>query len=138
MRWERWRIAAMLAPTVIVIVGLFGGGLVYSLPQSFCWQPLLGMGNTHLGLHGYASILISARYADGLGLSLWASLASTTISAGLAVGAALLIRRTSWSRKLALFLFQFNLPIPHIVAAIGVLFLLSQSGLLSRLGAQIA
>ena len=141
MRWERWRIGVMLAPTVIVIAGLFGGGLIYSLLQSLGWQPLLGPGNTHLGLQGYASILTSARYAEqfwtGLMLSLWVSLASTTISAVLAVGAALLIRRTSWGRKLAVFLFQFNLPIPHIVAAIGVLFLLSQSGLLSRLGAQI-
>jgi putative spermidine/putrescine transport system permease protein len=37
----------------------------------------------------------------------------------------------------SVFLFQLNLPIPHIVAAVGILFLLSQSGLLSRLGAQV-
>ncbi|MBK8027255.1 MAG: ABC transporter permease subunit [Chloroflexi bacterium] len=29
-------------------------------------------------------------------------------------------------------LFQFNLPVPHLVAAVGILFLLSQSGLVSR------
>ena len=138
MRWERWRIPAMLAPTLIVIVVLFGGGLAYGLLQSLGWQPLIG--NTQLSLQAYANILTSERYAEqfwtGLLLSLWISFASTAISAALAVGAALLLRRTFRGKRLSVFLFQFNLPIPHIVAAVGVLFLLSQSGLLSRLGAQ--
>jgi putative spermidine/putrescine transport system permease protein len=138
MRWERWRIPVMFAPTAIVIVVLFGGGLLYGLLQSLGWQPLIG--NTELGLQAYANILASERYAEqfwtGLLLTLWISLASTLLSAVLAVGAALLIRRTFWGKRLSVFLFQFNLPIPHIVAAIGMLFLLSQSGLLSRLGAQ--
>jgi putative spermidine/putrescine transport system permease protein len=139
MRWERWRIAVMLAPTLVVIVVLFGGGLVYGLLQSLGWQPIIG--ETELSLQAYANILTSERYAEqfwtGLLLSLWISFASTAISGVLAVGAALLLRRAFPGKRLSVFLFQFNLPIPHIVAAIGVLFLLSQSGLLSRLGAQI-
>ncbi len=35
------------------------------------------------------------------------------------------------------FLYQLNLPVPHVVSAIGILFLFSQSGLLSRTGAQL-
>jgi putative spermidine/putrescine transport system permease protein len=139
MRWERWRIPLMLAPTVTVIVILFGGALLYGLLQSLGWQPLIG--ETTLSLQAYRNILTGERYAEqfwtGLLLTAWISLASTAISALLAVAAALAIRRVSWGKRLSLFLLQFNLPIPHIVAAIGVLFLLSQSGLLSRLGAQL-
>lgn len=139
MRWERWRIAAMFAPTMIVIGLLSGGGLVYGLLQSLGWQPLIG--NRQLTLDAYANILTGTEYAEqfwaGLLLSLWISLASTLLSAALAVGAALLLRRAFWGKRLAVFMFQFNLPIPHIVAAIGILFLLSQSGLLSRLGTQV-
>jgi putative spermidine/putrescine transport system permease protein len=139
MRWERWRVAAMLAPAMILVVVLFGGGLAYSLMQSLGWQPLIG--ETELSLDAYANILTGERYADpfwtGLALSLWISVASTVLSAVLAVAAALLLRHTTSGKRVAVFLFQFNLPIPHIVAAIGMLFLFSQSGLLSRLGAQI-
>ena len=139
MRWERWRIAAMFAPTVIVIGVLFGGGLAYGLLQSLGWQPLIG--RRELSLDAYANIVASERYAgqfwSGLLLSLWISLASTVLSAVLAVAAAILLRRSFWGKRLSTFLFQFNLPIPHVVAAIGILFVFSQSGLLSRLGAQI-
>lgn len=139
MRWERWRIPVMFAPTMIVIVVLFGGGLAYGVLQSLGWQPVIG--NRQLTLNAYANILSSERYAEqfwaGLLLSLWISLASTVLSAVLAVGAALLLQRSFWGKRLSVFMFQFNLPIPHIVAAIGILFLFSQSGLLSRLGTQI-
>jgi putative spermidine/putrescine transport system permease protein len=139
VRWERWRIPIMLAPTVLIITVLFGGALLYGLLQSLGWQPLIG--RTELSLQAYANILASERYAEqfwrGLLLTAWISLASTVVSAVLAVAAASAIRGMSWGKRLSVFLLQFNLPVPHIVAAIGVLFLLSQSGLLSRLGTQL-
>ncbi len=139
MRRRTWRLVAMLAPAMVVVVLLFGGGLLYGFVRSLGWQPLIG--RTDVSLQAYANILTGTRYAEqfwvGLGLSLWISLASTVLSAVLAVGAALLIRSTRRGQRLSIFLFQLNLPIPHIVAAVGMLFLLSQSGLLSRLGAQL-
>lgn len=139
MRWERWRVPAMLAPALLVVTALFGGGLAYGLLQSLGWQPLIG--RRELTLQAYVNLLTDEAYAEqfwtGLRLSLWISLASTVLSAALAVGAALLIRGTRTGKQLAVFLFQLNLPIPHIVAAVGILFLLAQSGLLSRLGAQL-
>jgi putative spermidine/putrescine transport system permease protein len=129
----------MLAPAMTVVVLLFSGGLLYGLLRSLGWQPLIG--RTEVSLRAYANILTGARYAEpfwaGLRLSLWISLASTALSAALAVAAALLIRSTRRGRHVSVFLFQLNLPIPHIVAAVGMLFLLSQSGLLARLGAQL-
>ena len=139
MQWERWRIPLMFAPTMLVIAVLFGGALGYGLLQSLGWQPLIG--RRELSLSAYANVVASERYADqfwsGLLLSLWISLASTVVSAVLAVVSALLLQRSFWGKRLSVFLFQFNLPIPHVVAAIGMLFLFSQSGLLSRLGTQV-
>lgn len=128
----------MLAPALIVIVVLFGGGLLYTLLVSLGYQPLTG--STALSLDAYRTLLFGERYQaqvqSGLLLSLWISVVSTVLSAAIALGIALLVRSTRHGRKLVSFLFQFNLPIPHIVAAIGMLFLLTQSGLLSRMGAQ--
>jgi putative spermidine/putrescine transport system permease protein len=139
MAGNRRRIALLLLPALLVIVGLFGGSLAYTLLQSLGWQPVIG--RTSLDLRSYAEVLFGARHApafwSGLLFSLWISAASTGLSAMLAVASALLLRRTFSGRRLATYLFQFSLPIPHLVAAVGMLFLFSQSGLLSRLGASV-
>ncbi|MEQ8675405.1 MAG: ABC transporter permease subunit [Aggregatilineales bacterium] len=138
MSWERWRIPVMLAPTMAVIIFLFIGGLLYGLLQSLGWQPRIG--NFDLSLDAYVNIMTSERYAgqfwSGLALTIWVSFASTFFSAVFAIIGALLIRSTALGKRISTFLFQLNLPIPHVVAAIGILFLFSQSGLLSRIGAE--
>lgn len=138
MQWERWRIPVMLAPMLAVIIILFLGGLLYGLLQSLGYQPRIG--NFALNLDAYVNIMTSERYASqfwsGLWLTIWVSFMSTFLSAVLAIIGALLIRRLTFGRRLSTFLFQLNLPIPHVVAAIGILFLFSQSGLLSRVGAE--
>ena len=137
--WDRWRIPIMLAPTMAVIVLLFLGGLGYGTLVSLGWQPIIG--RTEISLRAYESILFSEQYAEvfwhGLALTIWVSVGSTFIGAALALATALLLRRTFIGKRAAVFLYQLNLPVPHVVAAIGILFLFSQSGVLSRTGAQL-
>lgn len=137
MRWERWRIPLLLAPALTVIVVLFGGGLAYVLLQSLGYQPTLG--DTTLTLDAYRSLMFGAEHAEpfwrGLLLSLWISGVTTALAAAFSLGAALIVYNTRAGKRLATFLLQFNLPVPHLVAGIAALFLLSQSGLLSRIGA---
>ncbi len=136
---ERWRIPLMLAPTLIIIVVLFFGSLGYGFLQSLGWQP--NIGNTTFSLDAYATVLFSPEYREqfwsGLWLTIWVSLASTFISAALALMSALLLRQTFIGKKIATFLFQLNLPVPHLVIAIGMIFLFSQSGLAARAAAQL-
>ncbi|MEM0947086.1 MAG: ABC transporter permease subunit [Pseudomonadota bacterium] len=135
MSWDRIRIAVMLAPTMVIITVLFFGSLGYGLLQSLGYQP--NIGTTELSLDAYRSVLfdpdIASRFWPGLWLSLWVALVSTFVSAAIAIGVALLLRRTFVGKKLAVFFFQLNLPIPHLVIAVGMLMLFSQSGLTSRL-----
>jgi len=137
--WERWRIPIMLAPTMAVIILLFIGGLTYGTLVSLGWQPIIG--RTEISLQAYQNIIFSEQYASvfwqGLLLTIWVSFASTFLSAVLALATALLLRRSFVGKRLATFLYQLNLPVPHVVAAIGILFLFSQSGLISRTGAQV-
>ncbi len=129
----------MLAPTLAVIILLFIGGLTYGTLVSLGWQPLIG--RTEISLQAYTNILFAAEYSavfwQGLLLTIWVSVGSTFISAVLALMTALLLRRSFFGKRAAVFLYQLNLPVPHVVAAIGILFLFSQSGLLSRAGAQL-
>jgi putative spermidine/putrescine transport system permease protein len=124
----------MLLPAMLVMVPLFGGSLVYGLMQSLGWHPIIG--RMEISLAAYSQVLFDPEYASkfwqAVAFSLWISFVSTALSAVLAVGLALLIRRSSLGKGVSTFLLQFSLPVPHLVAAIGVLFLLSQSGLASR------
>jgi putative spermidine/putrescine transport system permease protein len=134
MTWDRLRIPLMLAPTLLVVGVLFFGSLGYGLLQSLGYDPAIGA--TGIGLDAYRSVLtsdaVAPRFWAGLWLSLWVAFASTLVSAAIAVAVALMLRRAFAGRRLAVFAFQLNLPIPHLVIAVGMLMLFSQSGLVSR------
>jgi putative spermidine/putrescine transport system permease protein len=139
MFWERWRIPIMLAPTLLIIIVLFFGSLGYGFVQSLGYQP--NIGNYTISLDAYINVVASDAYREqfwrGLWLTLWVSFASTFISALLAIGCAMLLRQTFIGKRVASFLFQINLPVPHLVIAIGMIFLFSNSGLMARAAAQL-
>lgn len=128
---QRTRIFLLLAPALLLVGGLFLSALGLGLIRSFRYMPALGL--TDPDLAAYAAILTSPGFLASLGLSLWIAAASTLIAAVLALLSALLLRQTFPGRALISFLFQLNLTIPHIVGAIGILYLFSQSGSLARL-----
>jgi len=134
VRGTKYGTFLMLLPTLLVLVPLFGGSLLYALFQSLGWQPVIGQ--TRLNLDAYGAILFGAEYAErftqAVFFSLRVSVLATVLSAILGVAAALAIRNSTFGKKASVFLLQFSLPVPHLVAAAGLLFLLSQSGLLSR------
>lgn len=125
------RILLLLAPALIVLGGLFLTGLGLTLLRSFRYMPALGL--TDPDLAAYRDILTSPGFLKSLALSLWIAGASTLIATCLALGAALLLRRTFPGRGLVSFLVQLNLTVPHVVGAIGILYLFSQSGAFARL-----
>ncbi|MBP6472806.1 MAG: sugar ABC transporter permease [Chloroflexi bacterium] len=122
----------LLAPALAVIVLLFGGGLALALLQSVGYVP--GIGRTEFSLAAYHHVFSDPSFGRSLLLTLWIAGVSTAVSTLLALIAALTLRRAFRGRRIAAFIFQSNLPIPHLVGAIGILFLFSQSGFLARLG----
>jgi putative spermidine/putrescine transport system permease protein len=121
----------LLAPALLVLGGLFLAALGLTLIRSLRYMPVLGL--TDPDLAAYTAVLTSPGFLASLGLSLWIALASTLISALLALGAALLLRQTFPGRRLIGFLFQMNLTVPHVVGAVGILYLVSQSGFFARI-----
>lgn len=121
----------LLSPALVVIFVLFIGGVVFGLTQSLNYLPFIGQND--LNLDAYVSMVNDPAFGPSLMLSLWVAFASTIISAVLAIAAALFLRQTSVGKRLGTYLFQLNLAIPHIVGAVGILVLFSQSGLISRI-----
>lgn len=134
---RRWRpraglrVALLLAPALAVVLLLYGGGLVMGLLQSFGWLPFLEQ--RALSADAYGRLFADPGFMASLWLTLRLSLTATAVSAVLAVAAALLIRSTRRGRRVVTFLFQLNLPVPHIVGGAAMLLLLAQSGTLARI-----
>jgi putative spermidine/putrescine transport system permease protein len=121
----------LLLPALLVVIVLFTGGLVLGILQSLNYMPIIG--KTEVNLDAYVEIFNDRVFWESLWLSLRIAFISTAISILLAVATALLIFNTARGRRVTTFIYQFNLPIPHIVGAVAMLFLLAQGGLLSRI-----
>jgi putative spermidine/putrescine transport system permease protein len=131
MMREKLTVPLLLAPALGVILLLFGSGLSLALVQSLGYLPAVGQ--TDLSLDAYRQVLSDPAFGRSLLLTTWIAGMSTVVSAGLALVAALALRRAFRGKRAATFVFQLNLPIPHLVGAISILFLFSQSGFLARL-----
>ena len=131
---DRVKILLLLAPALIIIGVLFFGGLVIGLMRSFNYMPIIGL--TEPNFDAYISIFTSREFYLSFLLTFYIAFISTFISSVLAIGAALLLRRQFIGRAIVNFLFQLNLTVPHLVGAIGILYLFSQSGSFARLAAE--
>jgi putative spermidine/putrescine transport system permease protein len=121
----------MLAPVMAVVLLLFMGGLFLGLIQSFGYMPVIGQ--TDFNLNAYVNIFNDPAFKGALLQTIWISFTSTILSTILAIICALVLRQTLFGKKLTSFIFQLNVPVPHIVGAIAILFLFSQSGMISRI-----
>jgi len=129
---ERLRIPMMLMPAMAVILLLFLGGLIMGLMQSFGYMPIIGKND--FTVQAYVHIFTSRTFLRSLALTCWIGFASTILSTILAIVCALVLRQDFLGKRFVTFVFQLNVPIPHIVGAIAVMFLFTQSGLLARIG----
>lgn len=126
-----FKIWLLLTPALLVIVLLFLGGLMLGLARSFNYMPVIGL--TDFNFDAYISVFSNPEFYQSLGLSLYIAVAATAIATILAVACALLLRETFAGKRIITFFFQLNLTIPHIVGAVAMLFLLTQSGFLARI-----
>lgn len=127
---KSWRPYLMVAPAVITIVVVFGGGLFVGVIQSMGYLPMLGM--TEFTLRHFVATLADPRFYVGLGLTFAIAAASTLLAAAIALAAALVLRKSFRGSRFVTFLYQLPLPVPHLVAAAGLVMLLAQSGLFAR------
>lgn len=128
---QRLRIWLLLSPALTVIVVLFLGGLASGFARSLNYFPLIGLDDPNLD--AYRSIFSDDTFIQSFILTFYIAFVSTFIASILAIASALLLRPRFKGKRFIHFLYSLNLTIPHLVGAIGVLYLFSQSGLVSRL-----
>ncbi len=87
----------------------------------------------YVGLKNYADVLSSYYFTDSLLFTLRTALITTAAAMVIAVVAAMALRETFAGKRVVLFLFQCNICMPHIAAAMMMIMLLSQMGIVSSL-----
>ena len=127
----RFKIALLLAPALLVLGVLFTGGLYAALIQSFGYLPAIGM--TSMSFDAYREVLGREDFLDALLLTVYVASVSTALATVLAVLAALALRHGPG--RVSSVIFQVPITIPHLVAAVGIALVISQTGLGARLAA---
>jgi putative spermidine/putrescine transport system permease protein len=125
----------MLAPALVVILVLFAGGLALGFSQSLGYMPIIGA--YEFNLDAYLQLIKSPGFVPSLLLTIFISVLATLLAVVLAVATALTLRKRFVGKKIVSFLYQFPLTVPHLVVAVGVLLLVSQSGLMARAAFQV-
>jgi len=120
----------MVAPAVTVILVVFGGGVMMGVVQSLGYLPVLGL--TQITLQYYVETLTDVRFYTALGLTFTIAACSTLLATALALGAAMVLRKSVRGSGIITLIYQLPLPVPHLVAAAGLVMLLTQSGLAAR------
>ncbi len=128
---ERLSIGFLLTPAIAVIILLFLGGLASGFLRSLNYFPLIGLND--FNLDAYVAIFTDNGFIQSLVLTFHIAFTSTLIASVLAVASALLLRPAFRGKRIVHFFFSLNLTIPHLVGAIGVLYLFQNSGLISRI-----
>lgn len=128
---ENMRSYLMVGPALLVIAVLFAGAVLMALRQSLGYMSVLG--EEAFTFSHYGNLFLGRDFWLSLGLTLYISITSTVLATVLSVATAMILRQTGPGTRLTTFLYQLPLPVPHLVAAAGIVALISQSGLMARI-----
>ena len=122
----------MLAPLLLVMGGIFFLGLILGLVESFGWFPAIGLRTFTFDF--YKNILHDPNVLSSLRFSLYTSLTASVISTALGVFLSRIIIKTNRRQDKPLpGIFRVPIYVPHIIVALFIFVLFTQSGLFARL-----
>ena len=123
----------LILPTMLVLTALFVGGFVFGILQSIGFFSVIAEGDQKISFDAYIAAFQNETVRAGIILTFRVAILSTVLSTIIALAISLMISRTKKFQSLLISITQFNIPIPHVVAATGILLTFSQSGIVSRL-----
>jgi putative spermidine/putrescine transport system permease protein len=123
----------LILPTMLVLTALFIGGFLFGILQSLGFFSVIADEEQRISLDAYFAVFQNETVRAGIILTFRVALLSTILSTVIALAISLMISRTKRFQSILIAITQFNIPIPHVVAATGILLTFSQSGLVSRL-----
>ena len=127
------KVVWLVLPTVLVLLTLFVGGFLFGILQSVGFFSVIDQDEQKISFDAYLAAFQNETVRAGIILTFRVAILSTVLSTLIALAISLMISRTKRFQSALIAITQFNIPIPHVVAATGILLTFSQSGLVSRL-----
>jgi len=122
----------MLTPVLVVVIGLFGGGIVNAVIEGFGYVPALQMYD--FTLEHYVSALTRDDFWPSLLFGLKIAIVPNLISLAISLFIAMQLIRRFRGRGALKFIFRMPLQIPGLVTTFMMLVLMTDGGLLARAG----
>lgn len=121
----------MVLPLLCFLVGIFLMGLILGLVESFGYFPAIGLRT--FTTEFYRKVLTDQTVLQSLRFSLYTALTSSILSAALGVLLSWIILKTSRRKGRPLpGVYRVPIYVPHIIVALFLFVLLTQSGLVAR------
>lgn len=131
LRTSRTRRALRLLPLMLVLGGLFAGGMALAFVQSVGFFP--ASDEHRFTLVHYRNFLFDPEFRDALLLTFGLASVSTLISVVTGLALALSLRRITRGSRIYNALVQVPIAVPHLVVALLLLDVIAPGGLISRM-----
>jgi ABC-type spermidine/putrescine transport system, permease component I len=118
----------MLLPAILTFVIFFFIPLYYTLKLS-----LFSFTGDFIGFDAYVTAFNNPSVMKSMYFSFYLAIVSTVVAAVISVVIAMAMRKTFFGKKVAMFVYQLNIPIPYIAFALMMILLLTNTGYLSRI-----
>ncbi len=128
---EKMKPYILLLPVTIIIVYILGVGIINSLGQSLGYFPTVGL--NEITLKYYKEVLISKEFIESLKFSLFTCTISSLIAEFIGVILAYIIFLNKKRSKILDVIYKIPIIIPHTVAVLLIINMLSQNGILARI-----
>ena len=121
----------LLSPMLLILIGIFVTGMVLGLLQSFGYFKAIGL--TDFTLKYYREVLLDSNFLSSLKFSLYTATVSSVIAVILGVLLAYSIVQMKGKKETIELLYRVPIAVPHIVAALLIYNIFSQTGILPRI-----
>lgn len=121
----------LLLPVTIIVVSILGVGIINCLSQSLGYFPTVGL--NEITLKYYKEVLTSREFVEALKFSLFTCTLSSLIAEFIGVVLAYIIFTHKKRSKILDIIYKIPIIIPHTVAVLLIINMLSQNGILARI-----
>ncbi|KEI78114.1 spermidine/putrescine ABC transporter permease [Clostridium botulinum A2 117] len=128
---EKMKPYILLLPVTIIIVSILGVGIINCLSQSLGYFPTVGL--NEITLKYYKEVLTSREFVEALKFSLFTCTLSSLIAEFIGVVLAYIIFTHKKRSKILDIIYKIPIIIPHTVAVLLIINMLSQNGILARI-----
>ncbi|NFI07214.1 ABC transporter permease subunit [Clostridium botulinum] len=128
---EKMKPYILLLPVTIIIVSILGVGIINCLSQSLGYFPTVGL--NEITLKYYKEVLTSREFVESLKFSLFTCTLSSLIAEFIGVVLAYITFTHKKRSKILDIIYKIPIIIPHTVAVLLIINMLSQNGILARI-----